>query len=144
MKLPNDHSRIHSSTPAVFHTQFLACLEGDHGSCVHEEAHALGRWICQCECHPKALPAPDNNYLLFDALAKPLPRSLHHILRYAGLQPNGQPRGLRRCSVCNEWRGLCLASQDPLEWHKGLQYRLCACESKLEEITLPHDAVKGV
>lgn len=131
-----------SSQLVVFHTQFLACLEGNHGNCSHQEDHLLGKWICQCECHPRTLPAPDNNCQLFEGMASPLPRSLHHILRYAGVQPNGQPKGLRRCLECNEWRGLCLASQDPMEWHKGLQYRECACEMKEKENLLPHDSVK--
>ena len=123
MKLPNPQQNI-------FSTQFLACLEGNHGGCSHRERLPLATWECQCECHPRNLPAPDNNYELFDALATPLPRSLHHVLRYVGLQANGQPKGLRRCTECGEWRGLCLASQDPLEMHKGLQYCPCACELK--------------
>src|SRR5579859_114495 len=124
----------------TFHTQFLACLKGEHGSCTHHEAHALGEWLCLCECHPRELPQPDNNYNLFDAMTVPLPRALHHILRYAGVQANGHAKGLRRCAECGEWRGLCLASQDPLEWHRGLKYQLCVCELRTPEL-LPHDDV---
>ena len=146
MKLPNGPvgrpEFDESPQSVVFHTQFLACLEGNHGSCSYQEDHLLGKWICQCECHPRTLPAPDNNYQLFEGMTVPLPRALHHILRYAGVQPNGQPKGLRRCLDCNEWRGLCLASQDPLEWHKGLQYRACACELKMKDDMLSHDAIK--
>jgi hypothetical protein len=108
----------------AYPTQFLACLEGDHSACAHVDSASNVTWICQCECHPRDLAAPHNNYALF-----PLPpESVQVVLRYSGHQPNGQAKGLRRCPDCDEWRGTALISQDPLEWHLGLRQVECTCE----------------
>jgi hypothetical protein len=108
----------------AYPTQFLSCLEGDHGACTHVDTASNVTWICQCECHPRDLAAPHNNYALF-----PIPpESVQVVLRYSGHQPNGQAKGLRRCPDCAEWRGTRLVSENPLEWHLGLTHQQCECE----------------
>jgi hypothetical protein len=108
----------------MYYTQFLACVEGRHGQCQQRDQEGLVEWICQCECHPRDLNAPDNNYALFP----PLSQGMQMILRYAGLQYSGVPKGLRRCVRCGDWRGLALLSQDPLEWHLGFIRHACRCD----------------
>lgn len=108
----------------IHSTLFLCCIEGRHGECSHVERPGLYTWVCQCECHPRDLASTDNNYDKFE----PLPDELQEVLRYSGHYRSGIPRGLRRCPECSEWRGLHLASPDPLEWHKGVTLRECACD----------------
>ena len=55
---------------------------------------------------------------------------LREILKLAGRQENGVPKGLARCPVCGDWIGRCLWP-DPLKWHNGPTRISCRCEANL-------------
>ena len=39
----------------AYYTQFLACCEGEHGSCPHIDSEGNVIWLCGCSCHPHVL-----------------------------------------------------------------------------------------
>jgi hypothetical protein len=59
-----------------------------------------------------------------------LPEDVQEILKLAGKQRNGVPKGLMRCPVCSDWIGRCLW-QDPLLWHRGATRVSCRCEANV-------------
>ena len=59
-----------------------------------------------------------------------LPEDIQEILKLAGQQSNGVPKGLTRCPVCGDWIGRCLW-QDPLLWHRGATRVSCRCEANV-------------
>jgi hypothetical protein len=59
-----------------------------------------------------------------------LPEDVREILKLAGKQEDGVPRGLSRCPTCGDWIGRCLWP-DPLMWHHGPTRVSCRCEANL-------------
>jgi hypothetical protein len=59
-----------------------------------------------------------------------LPEDVQELLKLAGKQGNGVPKGLTRCPVCGDWIGRCLW-QDPLLWHRGATRVSCRCEANV-------------
>jgi hypothetical protein len=72
-------------------------------------------------------PAGRTGYLLGDLTKGGRHATAEELLLFAGMNPDGIPTGLSRCSVCAEWKGTCL---DPApQFHEQLMRVACRCDN---------------
>jgi len=79
---------------------------------IPEGKEILGRYRALL-LHADFLHGHGPAYFVGDLTKGGRPASDAEIHRFNGRQPNGLPKGLRQCSICQQWYGLCLDTNIP-------------------------------